>query len=167
MNSDAQRLWAPWRMEFILSQKTTGCFLCECYETQQPSAEFVLYRNKYGLIMLNRYPYINGHLLVAPSSHVSLPTQLNESEYYGFHDLLLLGIRSIKDSLNSDGINVGMNLGKAAGAGVEDHIHYHIVPRWFGDNNAMAVIGGARVISEALEKTFEKLAHWFSRPTKD
>lgn len=150
-------LWAPWRIGFILGEKSMTCFLCEEPLNGISKKSLVLAITEHSFVIMNRYPYSNGHLLVAPKRHVSRPTDLSQQERADLYELLTQSVELLSDEFNTDGLNVGMNLGAAAGAGVPDHIHWHIVPRWIGDTNAMSVVGGTRVIPEALDATFEKL----------
>lgn len=155
-------LWAPWRIAFILGEKAMTCFLCEEPGNGISPESLVLAVTTHSFVIMNRYPYSNGHLLVAPKRHVSLPTDLPQEERADLHELLVQSIDIVGEVFTTDGVNVGMNLGAAAGAGVADHIHWHIVPRWIGDTNAMTVVGETRVVPEALDATFEKLRHRFA-----
>lgn len=151
-------LWAPWRMEYILSEKETECIFCVGLTER---AKLTLFTGDLSMVMMNKYPYINGHLLVAPKRHVAALEDLSPEE---MGDIL----RTVKDSvgvlkkvMNPDGFNVGLNLGVVAGAGVEQHLHFHIVPRWHGDTNAMTVFAEVRVIPEHLEATYQNLKPHF------
>ena len=153
-------MWAPWRMEYILSDKEDGCIFCKAFSQQD---ELTLFKGQGTMVVMNKYPYINGHLLVAPIRHLSTLRQLNRNE---MGDLLLTVEQSIailKEVMNPEGFNVGLNLGKVAGAGVEEHLHFHIVPRWFGDTNALTVFADVRVIPEHIKATFNKLKPGFDR----
>ena len=155
-------IWAPWRMEYILSgQKESKCIFCPGDDRGTDAARLILDVGSRSLVMMNRFPYINGHLLVAPVRHVPDLHSLTEEEAL---DLLLLVQRSIealKRTMNPEGFNVGLNLGRVAGAGVEQHLHFHIVPRWDGDTNYMTVLGDVRVIPEHIQETYEKLRPCF------
>lgn len=155
-------LWAPWRIGFILGEKPMTCFLCEEPRRGISPESLVLAVTPHSFVIMNRYPYSNGHLLVAPKRHVSRPADLTAAERGDLHELLVASVDLLGDAFSTDGLNVGMNLGAAAGAGVADHIHWHIVPRWIGDTNAMSVVGQTRVIPEALDATFEKLQPCFA-----
>ena len=155
-----ETMWAPWRMEYILSDKEDGCIFCKALSRQD---ELTLFRGPGTMVVMNKYPYINGHLLVAPIRHLSTLSQLDRNE---MGDLLLTVERSIailKEIMKPEGFNVGLNLGKVAGAGVEEHLHFHIVPRWFGDTNALTVFADVRVIPEHIKATFNKLKPSFDR----
>jgi ATP adenylyltransferase len=151
-------LWAPWRMKYILSErKEQGCIFCPGEDRTQDAARLILFVGERVLVMMNRFPYNNGHLLVAPLRHVSGIEFLDERESL---DLLLMVRRSVevlKKAMGPEGFNVGLNLGRVAGAGVEEHIHFHIVPRWNGDTNFMTILDDVRVIPEHLQQTYEKL----------
>ncbi len=153
-------MWAPWRMDYILSDKEEGCIFCKALSEQN---DLTLFRGKTTMVMMNKYPYINGHLLVAPIRHLATLDQLSKDE---MGDLLLTVEQSVgilKKVMNPDGFNVGLNLGKVAGAGVEEHLHFHIVPRWFGDTNALTVFADVRVIPEHLKVTYNNLKPCFEQ----
>lgn len=140
-----------------------SCFLCDEPERGISAESLVLACTAHSFVIMNRYPYSNGHILVAPKRHVSLPSELSAAERTDLHELLVGSVDILSEVFATDGVNVGMNLGAAAGAGVDDHIHWHIVPRWIGDTNAMSVVGETRVVPEALEASFEKLQPRFAR----
>jgi ATP adenylyltransferase len=150
-------------MEYILSdQKTSGCIFCPGDDRSADPERLILRVGLLSLIMMNRFPYINGHLLVAPVRHVPDLESLAEEEMLDLFLMVRRSIEVLKKMMNPDGFNVGLNLGKVAGAGVEDHLHFHIVPRWDGDTNFMTVLGEVRVIPEHIDKTYEKLRPFFS-----
>ena len=157
-------LWAPWRMEYILEDNKPGdCIFC--VDRKESAAELerrlILYTGELSMVMMNRYPYNNGHLLVAPLKHTG---ELDDLEQDVMKDLMMVTrstIAILKEVMNPDGFNVGINLGLVAGAGVEEHLHIHIVPRWNGDTNFMAVLGETRVIPEHLLETYRKLRPHF------
>ena len=153
-------MWAPWRMEYILGEKAGTCIFCDALD---PDAELTLYRGSTTLVVMNKFPYINGHLLVAPVRHIASLDQLGHGE---MRDLLITvehAIDNLKQQMAPDGFNVGLNLGRVAGAGVEEHLHFHIVPRWFGDVNALSVLADVRVIPEHIQATCRKLKPLFAR----
>ena len=156
-------LWAPWRMEYIISdQKGGGCIFCPGKNRGDDKDRLILYVGPLTMIMMNRFPYINGHLLVAPIRHVSALEYLSDEETL---DVLLMVRESIgilKETIKPDGFNVGLNLGRVAGAGMEEHMHFHIVPRWNGDTNYMTVFGEVRVIPEHIRETYERLKPFFN-----
>ncbi len=153
-------MWAPWRMEYILAEKEDGCIFCDALS---PKADLTLYQGPDTLVMMNKFPYINGHLLVAPVRHLSSLSQLDKHEMGELLATVDRSVEILKKVMNPDGFNVGLNLGKVAGAGVEEHLHFHIVPRWFGDTNALTVFADVRVIPEHLMATYENLKPQFSK----
>jgi len=155
-------LWAPWRMEYILAgtrgNKLPGCFFCE--HPADPSAyreNLVLVVQPHAFVCLNRYPFTPSHLLVAPRRHVADPSDLEPEEYAAVMDLLRESIIRLRRAVSCEGMNVGFNLGKSAGAGVADHLHGHIVPRWNGDTNFMPVLADVRVMPEHLDQAWRRL----------
>ena len=155
-------MWAPWRMEYILSpKKKNGCVFClENFEqelTEEDAERLVVYKGKHVFVMLNRYPYAAGHLMVIPYRHVMDLTDLSDEERSEFMDVVNLSCKAIRKICRPDGINMGINLGKAAGAGISEHLHGHLVPRWEGDSQFIAVVADVRLIPERLgtmQKTF-------------
>jgi ATP adenylyltransferase len=139
-----------------------GCFLCDAAARGVGEDTLVLHLTGHSMVILNRYPYISGHLMVTPIAHVKDLSELSDEQERDLHRTLVWATARVRDVLKPHGVNLGMNLGKAAGAGVEDHIHYHIVPRFAGDNNAMNVLGDVRVIPESLEATFRRYLPAFS-----
>ncbi len=156
-----ENIWAPWRKEFILSKKEENCFFCTAIKDNQDRKNLVLYRGKECFCILNKYPYNSGHLMVAPKMHKDDLSKLSDSEML---ELLTL-TRDVKDiltkKLKPEGFNLGINFGKVAGAGVEDHIHLHLVPRWKGDTNFMPVIAETKVIPQSLEDLYLELKDYF------
>jgi len=152
-----KRLWAPWRMSYLEATKPEGCILCEKISQHRDRENHILHRGEKGLIMLNRYPYSNGHLMIVPYQHVPGLEDLSDEEGAAVMRLIKLGIRLLKDALNPEGFNVGANIGKVAGAGIDSHVHIHVVPRWGGDTNYMPVVAETRVIPEWLDQTYDKL----------
>ena len=157
------RLWSPWRMKYITSPKTQECVFCQLPAENRDEVNLILYRGDLCYVVLNRYPYNNGHLMVIPYQHVDTPLALEPAVLTEMMDCANLCLASLADCMHPDGYNIGMNLGTSAGAGIKDHIHLHIVPRWTGDTNYMPVIGETRVISESLDNTFAKLKRALDR----
>jgi ATP adenylyltransferase len=154
-------LWAPWRVEYILNNsKEGGCIFCPPEIEKQPERS-LLFRGKHCLVMMNKYPYINGHLLIAPLRHVPALDQLEEDEKSILLTMVSHSVTILKKTMKAEGFNVGLNLGKVAGAGVEEHLHFHVVPRWNGDTNFMTVFGDVRVIPEHMEQTYTRLLPFF------
>jgi ATP adenylyltransferase len=155
-----EKIYAPWRMEFIRGEKPAGCIFCR---ESQRSDDLVLFEGNTAFVMANRYPYISGHLMIIPFRHISQLEDLLSEEKLEIFNLQEMAIRVLKKAMSPDGFNIGMNLGKAAGAGIDDHIHVHIVPRWSGDANFMSVVGEVRVIPEDIHKTCEILLPYFEK----
>lgn len=152
--------WAPWRIEYILSDKEEGCIFCNALSEQ---ANLTLYSGKITMVIMNKFPYINGHLLVAPIRHLSTMDQLNREEMLDLFIMVEQSVGILKKAMNPDGFNIGLNMGRVAGAGVEDHLHFHIVPRWLGDTNALTVFADLRVIPEHLKTTYNNLKLYFDK----
>jgi ATP adenylyltransferase len=153
-------MWAPWRMEYILGEKDEGCIFCRALQDQD---NLTLYKGKTTMVVMNKFPYINGHLLAAPTRHLSRLEQLSKNEMGDLLETVEKSVGILKNVMNPDGFNVGLNLGKVAGAGVEEHLHFHIVPRWFGDTNALTVFADVRVIPEHLQATYNNLKPYFGK----
>lgn len=153
-------LYAPWRGSYIRSQKPDGCIFCK---DSVRSDDFILWEGKTAYVMMNRYPYSCGHLMVIPFRHLGRIYDFNREERLEAFELIELSVKVLQETMKPDGFNVGMNLGKVAGAGVDDHLHIHLVPRWNGDTNFMTVTGETRVISEDLTKTRDNLLPCFAR----
>ena len=157
-------LWAPWRMAYVGGTKTPGCIFCAARDTTDPRAQHVLAQAP-AVVMLNRFPYTSGHIMVAPRAHLADLTTLPAAEFDTLMRSLQRAVAVVRDTFQPDGMNVGMNLGVAAGAGVVDHLHWHIVPRWVGDTNFMPMLADVRVVPEHLDRTFERLAALAGRLT--
>jgi len=152
-----KNIWAPWRMEYIQMTKPKGCILCEKPEEDNDTENYILYRGDKNFIILNSYPYTPGHLLVAPYRHIASLEELTDEERHEHFDIVSRSIKVLRREFAPQGFNLGINIGKAAGAGIEEHVHTHIVPRWQGDTNFMTVIPDIRVVPEALADTYQKL----------
>jgi len=151
------RLWAPWRSQYVKGEREEGCIFCKKPQENKDEENYILLRGKTCLVMLNIFPYNNGHLMIAPYRHISSLEQMNSKESGEMMELLRRMIKVLREALQPEGFNVGMNLGRAGGAGVVDHIHLHIVPRWVGDYNFMPLLSETKVIPEALEQTYKEL----------
>jgi ATP adenylyltransferase len=152
-----EHLWAPWRIKYILGEKETGCFFCRKPQETDDAKNHILIRDRTCFALLNTYPYNAGHLMIAPYKHTGDLDDLTEAE---LGDLLVLTRRCkqlLARAMKPDGFNIGLNAGRVAGAGVEDHLHLHIVPRWNGDTNFMPVLGETRVIPQALDELYAAL----------
>ncbi|MFN3966221.1 MAG: HIT family protein [Endomicrobiia bacterium] len=152
-----ERIFAPWRMKFITGKKEKGCLFCKKLRSKNDSKNLVLYRGKTAFILLNLYPYSNGHIMVAPKKHKGDFSQLTDEEKLELFNLVELSTKILKKVYKPKGFNIGINLGKVAGAGVPGHLHVHIVPRWLGDTNFMPVCSETKVICESLKSTYKKL----------
>lgn len=158
------RLWAPWRSAYLAAarERTQQCIFClGLLDARSRRRRLVLYAGPLALVMLNRYPYNNGHLMIAPRRHVATPELLTGGERGAIAEIQALVVERLRRALRPDGINLGANLGRSAGAGFADHMHWHAVPRWDGDTNFMPVIGSTRVLSQHLEQSFKLLAPHF------
>jgi len=155
-------LWAPWRMEYIEKcDQPEGCIFCEKPKQHKDRENLIIYRGDQTFIIMNRFPYNNGHLMIVPYRHTCELESLKSEEMSEMMELLKTSQKALKQVMRPHGFNVGMNLGRVAGAGIADHLHFHIVPRWDGDTNFMPILGHAKVVSEALERTWDKLNQVF------
>lgn len=153
-----ERLWAPWRMEYVKQvDKGDGCFLCRAAASKDDRADMVLWRSERSFAMLNLWPYNNGHILVAHREHKADLAEMTDAELLDQVRLLKRCQRNLQAVMSPDGFNVGLNLGRSAGAGVVDHAHWHIVPRWQGDSNFMPVTASTKVIPQSLDRLWELL----------
>jgi ATP adenylyltransferase len=152
-------LWAPWRMSYILGneKKYKGCIFEAAAEQTCDRDKLVLFRDDATVVLLNRFPYANGHLLVAPTRHVADLTDLSDDEAARLIGQVRSSTAILKKQLRPNGFNIGLNLGEVAGAGIADHLHFHIIPRWHGDHNFMATIAETRTIPEHIDQTFNRL----------
>lgn len=153
-----KNLWAPWRMEFIFSEKGKGCIFCRLAKRKDDRAHFILHRGRYNYVILNIYPYNNGHLMVVPYRHTRDLSKIQPSEYAEMMTLTAAAVRALEATMHPQGHNVGLNLGAAGGAGIRDHVHLHVVPRWVGDTNFMPVLDHTKVMIEYLDQTYDRLA---------
>lgn len=152
------KIWAPWRSEYIFQKnEEEGCILCNRAKRDNDEEDYILFRGEHVFIIMNIYPYNNGHLMVAPYKHTSSIAEINDEEGKELFSAVKLGVKILKIGLNPDGFNIGMNMGRVAGAGIEDHIHMHIVPRWNGDTNFMPIFSDTKVLSVSLDETYKLL----------
>ena len=158
-----KRLWAPWRMQYIAEEPRPGCLFCRVIDhPDDPDADLVVWRPDGAIVMLNKFPYNPGHALVAPRAHRPSLEELDDGETAALSRALQATLKALRQTLNPDGFNVGANIGREAGAGIPDHVHYHVVPRWTGDTNFMAVVDDVKVVNESLLQTAEKLRPVFA-----
>ncbi len=161
-----ERLWAPWRREFVLKETPSSaapagqeaqCILCEVLQVEDGPGNLILHRGRRCFVLMNKYPYSNGHLMVVPLRHMKEFGELSPEEGGEMFLLAQQCVSILREKMGAQGFNLGLNLDKVAGAGIDDHLHLHIVPRWQGDHNFMTVLGEVRVIPEHLQKTYETL----------
>lgn len=152
-------LWTPWRMEHVTGQteREDGCLFEPPGSSLNDKSRLLLHRDKFTIVLLNRFPYANGHLLVAPRKHVSCLTELTRDDASQLMYMVQKCTLILRNNFSCDGINVGCNIGEDAGAGIADHLHFHLVPRWQGDHNFMTVLAEIRTIPEHIEQTFDRL----------
>jgi ATP adenylyltransferase len=157
-------MWAPWRMEYILSEsedKSDDCIFCTFPAEKNDEKNLIVYRSEFCFIILNKYPYNNAHIMVVPYNHVSDILELDEKELLDIQKTIQKSVRVLRKEVRPHAMNIGMNLGRLAGAGIDEHLHYHIVPRWDGDTNFMPVLTDTKVISESLNETWQRLYKGF------
>lgn len=161
----AETLWTPWRMDYLMSPKNGECVFCTALSEGKQSYgdHFILYADELSLVIMNRFPYAHAHIMVLPRKHVSMLSDLTTEEHTSLFELVMQSQTLIWEALNPQGMNLGMNLGKAAGAGIEDHIHFHIVPRWIGDTNFMPVLADTRTMPQHLSQTYKYLLPYFEK----
>ncbi len=157
-----EKIFAPWRIEYIKMEKMEGCIFCELPKENKDEKNLILHRGKHAFVIMNNYPYNPGHVMVAPYRHVGSWENLNDEEVLDINNLVSLMIRAIKKAMNPHGFNIGINLGRVAGAGIVDHVHVHIVPRWDGDTNFMPVLADTKVIPQAMRETYRELKNSLS-----
>lgn len=155
--AEIETLWCPWRVEYFEQEKPNPDFLSDAARASDDAAHLVITRRKNAFLMMNRYPYTVGHLMAVPYRKTADPSSLGENEVLELWDLAIHGQKLLREAVRAQGFNIGLNLGQSAGAGVLDHIHLHIVPRWNGDTNFMPILSGVRLLSEGLEALYDKL----------
>ena len=156
-----KQLWSPWRIEYIIGPKPDACVFCLPETTEEDEKRLVLYRGTTAFVIMNKYPYNSGHLMVAPYRHLMNFCDLAQQESHEIMDLLQTCTSILQQCFSPDGANVGLNLGQAAGAGIREHLHFHLVPRWNGDASFMGVMDGVHVIPEHLHSAYAKLRPYF------
>jgi len=152
-----EHIWAPWRIKYIQMEKSKGCILCEKPRQDSDAENYILFRGDKNFVMMNIYPYNPGHLMIAPYRHIDSLEGLSDEESHEHIDLTNRSIVVLRKVLNPEGFNLGINIGQAAGAGIADHVHTHIIPRWQGDTNFMTTVSDIRVVPEALAESYKKL----------
>jgi ATP adenylyltransferase len=157
-----KQLWAPWRMAYVEEgAREDGCIFCAKLRSRDPRADLVLTHTAHTVVMLNKFPYNNGHLLLAPKRHEKSLALLPGEEFTDLNEALRRSIEIVREIVRPGGVNLGMNLGHCAGAGIEDHLHWHVVPRWEGDTNFMPVLGETRVMPQHLLESYDRLQPFF------
>jgi ATP adenylyltransferase len=158
-----ERLWAPWRMEYITQEPRPGCLFCRVIENpDDEDAALVVWRPEGAVVLLNKFPYNPGHAMVAPAAHIGAIEDLDDAQTTDLMRALKRTVKVVKASLKPEGFNIGANIGRVAGAGIPDHFHLHVVPRWNGDTNFMPVLGEVKVVNEHLLQTAAKLSEAFA-----
>lgn len=158
---------APWRAKYVKNAfKMKECIFCQVLKEKNDPENYILYRGTDNFIILNRYPYTPGHLMIAPYKHIDSCEKASNESCYEMMDLLKLSIKNLRQYYNPQGFNTGMNIGRSAGAGVADHYHLHVIPRWTGDSNFMPLIGQTKVVLESLDKTYNQLVGLFQEQKK-
>jgi ATP adenylyltransferase len=150
-------LWAPWRMEYILSEKEKECLFCTKPKEEKDRENLILFRSKRSYVIMNKYPYNNGHLMVVPYLHTSSFDGLSDEDMLDLIKITKFSVECLKSAFYPEGFNIGINIGEAAGAGIEEHLHIHIVPRWVGDSSFMAVLSEVNVIPQHILETYDRL----------
>ncbi|HSK67599.1 MAG TPA: HIT domain-containing protein [Anaerolineales bacterium] len=154
-------IWSPWRMEYIESNKADGCIFCSALEKEDSAENLIALRGERAFVILNRFPYTSGHLMVVPFDHQPNLEQLDPETRAEMMELTTRCMAVLRNIYHPQAFNMGANIGEAAGAGVKSHVHIHIVPRWAGDTNFMSILGETRVLPEALETTYQRVRQGF------
>jgi ATP adenylyltransferase len=152
-----KHLWSPWRLEYLQAPKIDGCIFCHAVEARDDRENLVLLRGERAFLILNRFPYNNGHWMVVPYAHVPSLEDLDAPTLTEMMLLLNRGLAALRAAMHPDGFNIGANLGHVAGAGIEEHVHLHVVPRWLGDTNFMPIVGDVRVVPQTWLQTYDQL----------
>lgn len=163
------KLWAPWRLEYIVNAADSEeeCIFCSKPREKKDEENLILYRAKHSFVILNKYPYNNGHLMVVPYLHESDPTRLSDPILLDLAHTLNLAILAVRKAMYPHGMNIGINIGRTAGAGIDEHLHYHLVPRWNGDTNFMPILTDVKVVSESLKSSHCRLTAAFKEIQKN
>jgi ATP adenylyltransferase len=156
-----KRIWSPWRVQYIHNPEPAGCILCDMPKDSMDEKNLVLFRGLHNYVMMNAFPYNPGHLMVVPYRHIGFLEGMTDEERNEHYQIASKSVGILRAETSTANFNIGMNLGRVAGAGIADHIHTHIVPRWNGDNNFMPVIAETRVISESMENIYNRLKDKF------
>jgi ATP adenylyltransferase len=157
------KIWAPWRSKYVRLKNKKGCLFCRAYKSGKDKANFVVFRDRKSFVMMNIFPYNNGHLMISPVKHAAELSCLSDEEMLSCLRLIEKSCRVLKKVLHPHAFNIGLNLGQDAGAGIVKHLHFHVVPRWRGDTNCMPVISNAKIVPQSLNELYEKLKKEFSK----
>ncbi|MCX7835095.1 MAG: HIT domain-containing protein [bacterium] len=162
-----KQLWAPWRMAYIRSahEENAPCLFCKIQNEKSDKVNLILARGKFSFVMMNKFPYTNGHLMVVPFQHTADLSKITNDELLEINHFIRLSCQILTEFCHPQGFNIGMNLGMVAGAGITEHLHQHIVPRWLGDTNFMPILTDTRIISESIETTYEELVKLLQKRT--
>lgn len=162
------RLWAPWRIQYIKMPKTDGCVFCEKWNAppSDDQKNHVVCRGKRAFALLNIYPYNNGHLMIAPVDHVATMNAVPADTWLEIVTLMKLMVKALEETIHPHGFNIGMNIGRVAGAGIDDHVHLHVVPRWNGDTNFMPVISDTKVLNQSLDEVYHLLTSFLEKKAR-
>ncbi|MEI8350572.1 MAG: HIT domain-containing protein [Candidatus Omnitrophota bacterium] len=158
-----KKLWAPWRIKYVAKTQSKGCVLCRAYKRKNDTKNYIVLRSKYCFVLLNTFPYNNGHIMVVPNRHIASLEFLSTQEMLDMNKTLVTMIRVLRKVLRPHGFNVGINLGRVSGAGIDKHLHMHLVPRWSGDTNFMPVVAHTKVISQSLHSLQGEIKKYVSR----
>jgi len=161
-----KQIFAPWRMDYITSRKPDGCIFCDLPEAGVSEETLVLYKGELAFVIMNRYPYVSGHLMIVPYRHAESPLELEPGDWAEVYGLVVPTMQALENVYRPQGFNIGINVGQAGGAGIHEHIHLHVIPRWIGDNNVVPVMTDTRVIPEALDQTWKRLLPEFEKFAK-
>ncbi len=161
------RLYSPWRLRYVLSKKSEECIFCIKPKAENDEKHLILHRSKHSFVIMNTFPYNNGHLMVVPNRHLAVLSALNKQELSDLFELVQLTEKILNIVYSPDGINIGINLGRAAGAGIDQHLHVHLVPRWNGDVNFLSSLSGTRVIPESFERAYRRLKEEFDKAEEE
>lgn len=162
-----KRIFAPWRIDYVSKGEDRSCVFCQLPPLGENPQTLILYKGQLAYVILNRFPYITGHLMIVPFRHCENPLQLSSDEWKELTFLIRPVIKIISQVYHPQGFNIGMNVGRAAGAGIHEHIHMHVLPRWNGDNNFVPVLSETRIIPEALGETYARLRPYFETLEKE
>ena len=152
-----KRIWAPWRVQYIRVKNPVGCIFCDKIKENKDAENFILYRGEKNFVIMNLFPYNPGHLMIVPYRHIGKLEDMTAEERNNHYEIVTHSVGILKEVNKTENFNIGMNLGRVSGAGIDDHIHTHIVPRWHGDTNFMPVVADARVLPEGLASTYAQL----------